>query len=136
MSDTSSMHPYAVRKTQELVDSAVFALHDALRRHDAASVHRMRVSIRRLQQVLRVFDQYLSKTGVKHVKKQLKKCLQAAGELRNYDVALEILEKHGSRLPQLKTARTESKKTFRSTLQQITHKDLAVKWRDDLGLPS
>ena len=54
----SPMELLAISKVEELIDTAVFALHDALRLHEADAVHRMRVSIRRLQQALRLFEQY------------------------------------------------------------------------------
>jgi CHAD domain-containing protein len=130
------MEEFAARKVQELIDNSVFALHDALRMHDAESVHRMRVAIRRLQQALRVFKQYLKKPGTKRVRKQLKRCMAAAGELRDHDIAIQLVEKLGQDLTQLRNARSAAKRSFRATVRQITSKDIAVKWRDELGLNS
>ena len=132
----SPMELFAFRKSGELIDTVVFALHDAQRLHEADAVHRLRVSIRRLQQALRVFRQYLKGPGVKRVRTQLKKAMQAAGDLRNQDIAIELIEKSGKDFPEIRAARTASKKAFRATLHQITKKDLGVKWRAALGLPS
>jgi CHAD domain-containing protein len=136
MNDAPTMEAFAIRKIQELIDNSVFALHDAGRLHDAESVHRMRVAIRRLQQALRIFRQYVSKSGVKRVRKQLKRCLTAAGELRDHDIAIHLLEKSGHDLTELNRARTACKRAFRNTLRQVIAKDVAVKWRDELGLSS
>jgi CHAD domain-containing protein len=136
MEEVQTMQAFAARKTQELIDNSVFALHDALRLHDAESVHRMRVAIRRLQQALRIFSQYFNKSGVKRVKKQLRRCLGAAGQLRDPDIALQLLEKSGHDLAELRSGRTASKRELRTTLRRITSKDVGVKWRNELGLTS
>jgi CHAD domain-containing protein len=136
MGEASPMEGFAVRRTQELIDNSVFALHEALRLHDMDAVHRMRVSVRKLQQALRIFGQYLNKSGIKKVRKQLKKCLSAAGHLRNFDIALELVARRGADVPELHTARAAAKRTFRATLRQVTKKDLGLKWRGELGLPS
>ena len=136
MGDVPTMQAFAARKTKELIDNSVFALHDALRLHDAESVHRMRVAIRRLQQALRVFGQYLDKSGVKRVKRQLKRCLGAAGQLRDHDIALELLKKSGQDLTELRNGRTASKRALQTMLRQVTSKDIGVKWRNELGLAS
>ncbi len=132
----SPMELLAIRKIEELIDTAVFALHDALRLHEADAVHRVRVSIRRLQQALRLFEQYLKSSGVKRVRKQLRKALTVAGDFRNHDIAIDLIEKSGNDIPALRSARSASKKEFRATLKQITKKDLGVNWRVELGLPS
>ena len=132
----SPMELFAIRKFEELIDTVVFSLHDALRLHEADAVHRMRVSIRRLQQALRVFEMYLDSSGVKRVRQQLKKAMTAAGNLRNHDIAIELIEKSGKDIPEMRTARLAAKNAFRATLRQITKRDLGVKWRAILGLPS
>jgi CHAD domain-containing protein len=136
MNDAIKMQAFAVRKTQELIDNSVFALHDALRLHDAETVHRMRVAIRRLQQALRVFSQFLDKSGVKRVRKQLKRCLRAAGQLRDHDITIQLLEKSGQDVTGLRSGRTACKRALRTTLRQVTSKDIGVKWRNELGLTS
>jgi CHAD domain-containing protein len=132
----SPMELFAIRKFEELIDNVVFALHDAQRLHETDAVHRLRVSIRRLQQALRVFAQYLKTSGVKRVRTQLKKAMRAAGDLRNHDIAIELIKKNGKDFAEIHAARTASKKVFRTTLRQMTKKDLGVKWRAALGLPS
>jgi CHAD domain-containing protein len=133
----SPMEAFAIRSTQELIDAAVFAIHDAQRLHEADAVHRMRVSIRRLQQAMRLFRQYLKRSGVKRVRRKLKRVMAAAGELRNYDIAVELVEKIGKqKASDLTTARLASKRALQSTLRQTTEKDLGQKWRTELGLPS
>jgi CHAD domain-containing protein len=132
----SPMELFAIRKFEELIDTAVFALHDAQRLHETEAVHRLRVSIRRLQQALRIFRQYLKSSGVKRVRAELKKVMTVAGDLRNHDIALDLIKKSGKDYPEIHAARTASKKALRATLRQMTKKDLGVKWRAALGLPS
>src|SRR5687768_13113097 len=125
----SPMESFAIRKFEELIDAVVFGLHDAMRLDDAEAVHRLRVSIRRFQQALRVFEQYVSGRGVRQIRAQLKKAMTSAGDLRNRDIAIELAQKSGMDFPELQASRAESKKAFRATLSEIGKKDLAVKWR-------
>jgi hypothetical protein len=90
----------------------------------------------RLQAGLRMFEQYLHRSGVKQVRNQLKTAMKAAGDLRNHDIALDLIEKNGMDIPLLRAARTASKKVFRTTLRQIAKKDLGFRWRSALGLVS
>ena len=136
MNGVSPMEAFAIRKTQELIDNSVFALHEAVRLQDSDAVHRMRVSARRLQQALRVFRQYFNKSGVRRIRKQLKSCLKAAGELRNHDIAIELLDKYGADVPEVHADRSAAKREFRSTVRRVTNKDLGLKWRSELGLRS
>ena len=132
----SPMESFAIQKFEELIDAVVFGLHDAARLDDADAVHRLRVSVRRFQQALRVFEQYLSRRGVKQIRSQLKKAMSAAGDLRNRDIAIDLVRKSGQDFPELRASRADSRKAFRATLREIGRKDLALKWRSALGLPS
>lgn len=130
------MKKYAVAKTNELLDAVVFAMHDAVRLHEAAAIHRMRVSIRRLQQALRLFAQFLSRKGVKTVNKDLRLAMKAAGALRNYDIATELLQDLNAVPGGLEQQRTAALAEFRQTVKRIIRKDAGVRWRNHLGLSS
>jgi CHAD domain-containing protein len=136
MPEGMSMETFAARKLLELIDRTVFALHDAVRLQGPDAVHRLRVSIRRLQQGLRVFEQFLRASGTKRVRNQLKKTMRAAGELRNHDIAVQLVQKHRRDIPELRVARQASKVEFQRVLRGIVRKDLSIQWREDLGLPT
>ena len=130
------MEQYAIKKTNELLDSVVFAMHDAVRLHEPSAIHRMRVSIRRLQQALRVFVQFYSKRGTEKVNAELRSAMKAAGELRNYDIAATLLEEVGAAPAGMDERRAQALKAFRQTVKAIIKKDAGVRWRKQLGLPA
>lgn len=130
----STMREFAMLQTAELLDNLVFAMHEALRLRTPEAVHRMRVSVRRLQQALTLFEQYYPKPVVKKIRKQLKVVMRAAGDLRNRDIAIELLTQSGHDLPQLKKSRGAAKRELRETLRAVLRQDVGAKWRAGLRL--
>ena len=128
------MKRFALTKTGELLDTVVFAMHDAVRLREEEAVHKMRVSIRRLQQAIRLFRQFLPRRGVKTVRKELRKAIQAAGALRNYDIARDLLKEFDAVPENLDEHRSASLAEFRQTVKRIIRKDAGVRWRNQLGL--
>lgn len=130
-----STRTFAIERTQASLNSVVFAMHEAARMHDAESVHRLRVSIRRFQQILRVFGEFFPRRGVDRIKEQMKEAMTAAGELRNLDIAMDLLKAENRDLPELAARKTDARKQLHDTLVRLTHRDLGVRWRKALGLP-
>jgi CHAD domain-containing protein len=128
----SPMEVFASRKVEEMIGETVSAMRDALQLTDAGAIHRLRVSLRRLQQALRTFEQFFGKQALRRVRKRLKEAIKAAGDLRNHDVALELAAENGADLPELRQARGNAEQTLRAALQRVMKKDLAAKWRDEL----
>ena len=94
----------------------------------------MRVSIRRLQQALRLFSQFFRKRGVGRVRKQLKEVMTAAGELRNFDVAIPLVKRLGTPVPELKQQRTTARQTLAEVLGRVVHPGLRSEWAGELGI--
>lgn len=134
MASEGTMEAFAMRRSSELLDDAVFAMHDALRLHSVESVHRMRVSIRRFQQALRVWEQYYPKSGHKLVRKRLRKAMRAAGEVRNLDIALGLVRRADVGVSELQVLRIRAKNDLRELLERMLKKDIALIWREELGL--
>ena len=97
---------------------------------DVGQQHRSR----RLQQALRTFRQYFPRGSSKRVRKDLRKAMKAAGELRNYDIAVELLANGGGELPDVQAKRQVARTAFNDTLKSLVRKDIGVKWRSELGL--
>jgi CHAD domain-containing protein len=129
-----SVKEYGNGKTSEMLDAVVFAMHEAMRLHNAEAVHRLRVSIRRFEQAIRVFQQYFSVRGGKKVRKDLKKIMSAAGELRNLDVATELLQRAGAEAPNIAERRAAARTRLVSILKRIGRKDVGVRWRNALDV--
>ena len=129
-----SMRQFAVAQTAELVGAAVDALMLAAQSPGAEAVHKMRVSIRRLQQALRLFSQFLRKRGVDRVRKQLKAIMTAAGELRNHDIAIALVKRLGTPMPVLVERRIAAKQTLSDVLLRTVQPDLRERWTRQLGI--
>ena len=129
-----SMRQFAVAQTAELVNAAVDALMLAAQSPGAEAVHKMRVSIRRLQQALRLFSQFLRKRGVDRVRKQLKAIMTAAGELRNHDIAIALVKRLGTPMPVLVERRIVAKQSLSDVLLRMVEPDLRERWTRQLRI--
>lgn len=56
-------------------------------------IHDLRVSIRRLAETLRVFEDVLPDDSSATVRKDLREAMQMAGTIRNHDIALDLARK-------------------------------------------
>ena len=135
-----SMRDFARAKTTDLLEEFVAALNVAERAPDVETVHKVRVAIRRLQQGLRLFRPYLSKKGVEKMKAELREIMDVAGELRNRDIAVELVKdaKEGSEIliEELLAQRAEFDQEFANLLRSYAKPDLSREWRSKLGLPT
>lgn len=130
-----TMRSFASKTTSDLLDQVIYNLANAVRSHDEDSVHKLRVSIRRLQQALRLFDQYLNSRGTDRVKEQLRAVLKGAAEVRNRDIALKLVRSHGADggvATRLEQDRREQARSFSALLKRESRK--SGKWRARLGL--
>jgi CHAD domain-containing protein len=125
---------YGRTKLLTLLDDAVFEMHSAARLKDPESIHKMRVAIRRLQQGLRVFGQYIPDKASKRIKRELRDVMKIAGEVRNRDIALKLLKKNPAILKVLQKQRLEHKRQLITLLRDISRPDLSIKWRTRLEL--
>jgi hypothetical protein len=83
---------------------------------------------------MRLFHQFLKKRGVSRVRKQLKEVMTAAGELRNFDIAIPLVKRLGTPLPELKEQRTAAKQKLAEVLGAIVQPDLRSQWAAQLGI--
>ena len=63
---------------------------------DPENIHDLRVAIRRFTQALRVFKDLLDGARVRKMRRRLKKIMDLCGEVRNHDIALEVLQAAGA----------------------------------------
>ena len=134
MKGPETMQEYALQKTANLLDAMVGALRAAAVHPEPDAVHKMRVSIRRLQQALRLFRQYLKKSGVEKVKSHMRSVMQVAGELRNRDIAIELVERQSGDTSALVAQRSQWNQELAKVLSPYASPDLLPRWRRQLGL--
>jgi CHAD domain-containing protein len=133
------MRKYAVERTSILLRRLAFRVHRAARLHDADSIHDLRVSVRRFQQCLSVFQQFFPGGAVKKIHKRLHNVMELSAEVRNRDIALHLLRQAGmppdsavsaALLEQKKQAQTELSRLLR----RWGRRDVSRKWRSRLRL--
>lgn len=134
MTPPDTMREYAISKILVLMDDLVAALKLAAEAPDEEAVHKLRVAIRRFQQALRLFRQYLKAGGVEKIKTKLQAIMQIAGELRNHDIAIGLTKDAGGNAIALADQRAEYDQQLATAVRPLVVTTLARKWRRQLGL--
>lgn len=130
-SPDTKMEMFARSQLGALIDTFSEALSAAAETPDEEAVHKLRVSIRRLQQGLRTFQQYVSRKQARQVRARLKSIMDPAGEVRNFDIARGLIKKVD---PEFNARQDAARAAFRENLQSVVRPDLAVAWRAVLGV--
>jgi CHAD domain-containing protein len=125
---------YGRQQVSNALDALIFELHQTHRLQDAESVHRLRVSIMRFRQALRVFEQFFPNKKSRRLRRQLRSIRYLAGDVRSRDVAMELLAKAGAPLDALQKERSEYKQSLIRELEEVCTLDLAKNWRTELGI--
>jgi CHAD domain-containing protein len=114
---------------------------EALDWSDPEGVHSMRVASRRLRSMLRDFLPYLPKRSFASVLKQFKRLADGLGEVRDQDVAIQVLEEiekkapaeHAAGLKQFIEKRKELRERRRSELKALLAKGELKKLESDFA---
>jgi CHAD domain-containing protein len=130
---------FAAQLARNLLGRVAFEARDAARLRSPDSVHDLRVSIRRFSQCLRVFRDSFPTGAAKEVRRELRRMMRLASEVRNRDVAIEILKKAGEIAdPPLAAALSDERKlahrTLVKSLEQWNERNRIAKWRSGLNL--
>lgn len=121
------------------LDRVASEVRKTLKNADPDAVHDLRVAIRRLVQCLRIFESQLPKKASKKIRRQLRDVLQAAGRLRDYDIALELLLKcgyprSGAASRRLLRERKQRESLLRERLRRLARRDFLRRWQSQLNL--
>jgi CHAD domain-containing protein len=133
------MDKFASVQATRLLGKLAFQVRHAAKHPDEEAIHDLRVSIRRLSQCLREFYQFFPKRATKKILKQLGKVMDLAAEMRNRDIAIELIGKDGGPqesafLASLRGERDQAKRKLTSALVQWRRHDFSRKWRPWLAL--
>ena len=90
-----TLQVYAEGKIGELEARVESEARKTLENGHADAIHDLRVSIRRLTQALRAFEALVGKKRAKQLRRRLRRWMDAAAEIRNRDIALELLTASG-----------------------------------------
>jgi len=108
-------------------------------RVDADSVHDLRVAIRRLSSALKAFADWFPPKTAKRVRRELSELMDKAGDVRNRDVTMELLEKAGV-LPRARVMTTLAKQrlaaaaALQTALREWRKRNAVREWKGALEL--
>lgn len=104
------------------------------------AIHQFRVSTRRFRAVLDTFREAFPKRARKRVRREIREAFSAAGETRNRDITLALIQESKAPVPEglilaLCAERASSESRLRETLSDWTSRDFSAVWRRELELP-
>ena len=128
---------YAIDQGTKLLRRLAHRLNQAASSPDPDAVHDLRVAIRRFQQFLRVFRQFLPDQTARKIRRRLRKIMKSAGEVRNRDIAAMLLKETDSRSSlELSTSlaqrRLQAEQDLVGLLNRLQKSDFERKWHAKL----
>jgi CHAD domain-containing protein len=134
-----TIEEHARTQTGLLLRRLALQVNRAAKSCDEEAVHDLRVSIRRLNRCLRVFSQFYPEGSWKKIRRRLKTLMEAAGPVRDMDIAMEFLAEMGvgKRSPlvhRLAESQRAARRELEHEVRTWKERGFAKKWRDTLGL--
>ena len=128
---------HAHEQASALLRRFAFQVNRTARQADADAIHDIRVAIRRFSQCLRAFRQFFPKGKAKKIRQEMKAVLDLAAEVRNRDIALELLKEaeieDGSRLARgFARERRQTGQALRAAIRRLGRQNFSRKWRAQL----
>ena len=142
MAETASTTSlFAVEQAGKLLTDLNSQIRRAAKSPNADAVHDIRVDIRKISQALRVFKPVFPGQERKKFRRKLKRIMELAGEVRNFDIALKLLKKSKSNAAQplqstFKKRRKRAARAFAKALRRWIDQRLPSEWRSRLLAPA
>jgi CHAD domain-containing protein len=132
-------YPFAVAQATRLVERLAFQINGAAHSPHAEAIHDLRVAIRRFAQALSACKACFPTRSVRKMRRRLKPIMRLAGEVRDTDVALQLIAAAGdsSLEAELRGRRKTAAKSLLASLRHWTARKSVSKWRSALesGIP-
>ena len=133
------MREYVRLQTGILLRRLAIQVTRTARTGDAGAIHDLRVAIRRLSRCLRVFAQFYPGRSWKPVRRRLAELMDACGNVRDRDIAMELLQQAGvppasPLLRQLDVERRAAVRDLQSELHRWRERGFSRQWRVQLEL--
>ena len=136
--------PLALREhvrshTATLLRRMAYQVRQATIRSDADAVHDLRVSIRRLRECLRTFADIYPAAPRNKIRKELRKLMKCAEQVRSADIALALLEGAGLSeteplVREIREERAHDRTRLQEELTALAGHPYTKTWREGLGL--
>jgi len=125
--------PFAAEQVGGLLRRLAYQAGRTSKSPHAGEVHDLRVSVRRFSQALAAFESSFSTQEVKSIKRRLKKIMRIAGDVRDYDIAIEVLSRFKSApaaiLTSFRKRRKEAERDLTAALRHWVERRTYSKWR-------
>jgi len=133
------MREYVRQQTAILLRRLAYEVNRATKSADDEAIHDLRVAIRRLSRCLQLFTQFYPAGSSKKVRRRLSDLMDAAGEVRDCDIAAKLLEQAGVQretavFKRQGTDRRAAVKELVAELRHTKQRSFSKKWRAQLGL--
>ncbi|HXA52988.1 MAG TPA: CHAD domain-containing protein [Candidatus Acidoferrum sp.] len=133
------MHDYVRLQTAILLRRLAFQVSRTAKSADHEAVHDLRVAIRRLNRCLRAFSQFYPGQSWKKVRRRLSHLMDAAGDVRDRDIAAQMLQEAGMdngdpAFHVLRQERTHAARHLTAVLHHWKRQSISRRWREELGL--
>lgn len=138
-SSEPTLREFARLQTAILLRRLAFEINRTGKNVDDAAVHDLRVAIRRFSRALRVFAQFYPDGQAKKIRRRLSELIEAAGGVRDRDIALMLLAE--ARVPpnsalavRVANQRRQAVGKLAEELRRFRTRNLSSKWRNQLEL--
>jgi CHAD domain-containing protein len=133
------MQDYVKLQTAILLRRLAYQVSRTAKGADHEAVHDLRVAIRRLNRCVRAFSQFYPGQSWKKVRRRLSHLMDAAGDVRDRDIAAKLLEEAGfdnadPAFHVLRQERAHAARQLTSVLHHWKDHSLSRRWRRELGL--
>src|SRR5438067_4519913 len=128
------MRDHVRQQTAILLRRLAYQVNRAAKNADDEAIHDLRVAIRRLSRCLQLFSQFYPGRSSKRVRRRLSDLMDAAGEVRDCDIAAKLLEqsdvqREAAMFKQLGTDRRAAVKELVAELRRAKQRSFSKKWR-------
>ncbi len=141
MSRPLDLRRYACEQISDRLGALAYQVGSAAKKPNAEAVHDLRVAVRRFGQSLEIFCSVLPQRPLKKVRKRLRRVMREAAEIRDRDVALELLVQAG--VPKddplarrLAADRRQAEGMLVQRVKRWQRNNFSAKWRSALQLTS
>jgi|RhiMetdeSRZDD1v2_1073273.scaffolds.fasta_scaffold619358_2 CHAD domain-containing protein len=134
----NGMDRFASAQAVRLLGKLAIQVRHAAKHPDEEAIHDLRVSIRRFSQCLREFRQFFPRRQTKKILKQVTLVMDLAAEMRNRDIAIELIGGDGQAesvlAASLREEREQARRKLAKALEHWRDRDFSRKWRPWLDL--
>jgi CHAD domain-containing protein len=133
------MRRFAAEHAATLLRRLAFRMNRAARSGNPESLHDLRVTIRRFSEALHAFQEFFPHRKARKIRRRLRNVMDLAAEIRNRDIALDLLREAGvpAGAPLLAALAQERKKAMERLILHLRRRslrDIVPEWRRQLDL--